>query len=177
MDPSHVPLGLPLILGEVLFDCFPTEIVLGGAALNVAWNLKGLGSDPLLLSRVGQDEAARELLGALRRQGLRLEGLQRDSVHPTGKVQVTLDEQGIPTFAILPDQAYDYIQLDIGALQALQPSLLYRGSLAARREAAHRHFQEGIPALGCPVFLGSQPAGSLVASRRHPGRCCAPALG
>jgi fructokinase len=153
MDPSHVPLGLPLILGEVLFDCFPTEIVLGGAALNVAWNLKGLGSDPLLLSRVGQDEAARELLGALRRQGLRLEGLQQDSVHPTGKVQVTLDEQGIPTFAILPDQAYDYIQLDIGALQALQPSLLYRGSLAARREAAHRHFQEGIPALGCPVFL------------------------
>ncbi|MFT0813433.1 PfkB family carbohydrate kinase [Synechococcus sp. OH20] len=150
MDPPDVPQGLPLILGEVLFDCFPSQVVLGGAALNVAWNLKGLGSDPLLLSRIGQDEAAEKLLAALRRQGLRLEGLQRDPIHPTGQVQVTLDAEGIPSFAILPDQAYDYIQLDIGVLQ---PSLLYRGSLAARREAAHRHFQETIPALRCPVFL------------------------
>ncbi|MFS8969014.1 PfkB family carbohydrate kinase [Synechococcus sp. 'PEA 65AY6A-5F PE A'] len=145
--------GLPLIVGEALFDCFPDKVVLGGAALNVAWNLKGLGSDPVLLSRVGQDEAAEQLLAALRRQGLRLEGLQRDPLHPTGQVRVTLDGEGIPTFAILPDQAYDYIQLDRAALQALRPSLIYRGSLAARREAAHRHFQETLPTLGCPVFL------------------------
>ena len=149
----EAPLGPPLILGEVLLDCFPDRVVLGGAALNVAWNLKGLGLDPLLISRIGQDEAAEQVLRALRRQGLRLEGLQRDPAHPTGQVQVTLDREGIPTFAILPEQAYDFIELDPAVLRAFQPSLLYRGSLAARQESAHRHFQEAILALGCPVFL------------------------
>ncbi len=148
-----LPPGPPLILGEVLFDCFPGKVVLGGAALNVAWNLKGLGADPVLISRIGQDEAAEQLLAALRRQGLRLEGMQRDPLHPTGQVRVTLDKEGIPSFEVLADQAYDYIYLDLAALKALRPSLIYRGSLAVRREAAHRHFQEILPALGCPVFL------------------------
>ncbi len=152
-DPINAPQGPPLILGEVLFDCFPTEVVLGGAALNVAWNLKGLGSDPILLSRIGQDSAGEKLLAAMQRQGLSTDAVQRDPVHPTGTVQVKLDKQGIPSFAILADQAYDYIHLDIAALKALRPSLIYRGSLAARTEAAHRQLQNLLPALQCPVFL------------------------
>jgi len=38
----------PLIFGEVLVDRFPDgREVLGGAPFNVAWNLRGLGFDPL----------------------------------------------------------------------------------------------------------------------------------
>ncbi|MEN9225563.1 MAG: carbohydrate kinase [Thermostichus sp. HHBFW_bins_43] len=153
MDSVNALHGQPLILGEVLFDQFPEGAVLGGAPLNVAWNLKGLGADPILLSRIGEDEAGEQVRAAMQRQGLSLEALQRDPDHPTGAVRVELDAQGIPGYTILPDQAYDHIHLDPKALEAFRPSLLYRGSLAARTVAAHRQFQDFIPALGCPVFL------------------------
>ncbi|MEN9223204.1 MAG: PfkB family carbohydrate kinase, partial [Thermostichus sp. BF3_bins_97] len=152
-DPLNSLHGPPLVLGEVLFDQFPEGAVLGGAPFNVAWNLKGLGSDPILLSRIGEDDAGEQVLAAMQRQRLSPKALQRDPEYPTGAVRVELDAQGIPSYTILPDQAYDHIHLDPEALETLRPSLLYRGSLAARTAAAHRQFQDLIPALGCPVFL------------------------
>ncbi|MEM7234470.1 MAG: hypothetical protein AAF517_19985, partial [Planctomycetota bacterium] len=42
----------PVVFGEVLFDRFPDgRSILGGACFNVAWNLRGLGLDPLFVSR------------------------------------------------------------------------------------------------------------------------------
>ncbi len=145
--------GPPLIVGEVLWDRLPQQAVLGGAALNVAWNLKGLGGEPILISRLGQDPAGEQLLAAIQQQGLNSSALQWDPIHPTGAVEVEVDEQGIPSYRILPDQAYDYIELDGEALRALQPSVLYRGSLAARTAAAHHRFQTLISTLDCPVLL------------------------
>ena len=61
----------PLIFGEVLFDRFPDgSEVLGGAPFNVAWNLRGLGQDPLLVSRVGKDELGDRILDAMDGFGL-----------------------------------------------------------------------------------------------------------
>ncbi|MFQ3613585.1 MAG: PfkB family carbohydrate kinase, partial [Cyanobacteriota bacterium] len=134
-------------------DQFPNRAVLGGAPFNVAWNLKGLGSEPIFLSRIGQDAAGEQVLAAMHRQGLSSVALQWDPIHPTGTVQVELDGQGIPSYRILANQAYDYIDLDAEQLRTLRPSLLYRGSLAARTEAAHRRIQILIQALNCPVFL------------------------
>ncbi|MCF2970771.1 PfkB family carbohydrate kinase [Synechococcus sp. Nb3U1] len=152
-DPVRPLAGPPLILGEVLFDQFPNQAVLGGAPFNVAWNLKGLGSEPIFLSRVGQDAAGEQVLAAMHRQGLSSVALQWDPTHPTGAVHVELDAQGIPAYKILANQAYDHIRLDAGQLCALKPSLLYRGSLAARTEAAHPQIQAFIQTLNCPVFL------------------------
>ncbi|MFQ3584550.1 PfkB family carbohydrate kinase [Thermostichus vulcanus] len=134
-------------------DQFPNRAVLGGAPFNVAWNLKGLGAEPIFLSRIGQDAAGEQVWAAMHRQGLSSIALQRDPTHPTGAVQVELDGQGIPSYRILANQAYDYIELDAEQLRTLRPSLLYRGSLAARTEAAHRRIQILIQALNCPVFL------------------------
>ncbi|MEN9229291.1 MAG: carbohydrate kinase [Thermostichus sp. DG02_5_bins_236] len=152
-DPVRPLAGPPLILGEVLLDRFPNRAVLGGAPFNVAWNLKGLGSEPIFLSRIGQDAAGEQVLAAMHRQGLSSIALQRDPTYPTGAVQVELDGQGIPAYEILADQAYDYIHLNADQLGALKPSLLYRGSLAARTEAAHQQIQALIQGLNCPVFL------------------------
>ena len=62
--------------------------------------------------------------------GMSLENLQQDSDYPTGQVQVTLI-QGEPAYAILPDQAYDHIQMhDLEDIADL--GIFYHGTLAAR---------------------------------------------
>ncbi|HHM05253.1 MAG TPA: carbohydrate kinase [Gammaproteobacteria bacterium] len=120
----------PLIFGEVLFDTFPDgSVVLGGAPFNVAWHLAGFGLNPRFISRVGDDELGRRVLAAMGAWQMDTTGVQIDPAHPTGRVSVSV-EDGEPSFDILPQQAYDFIeppgQLPPG------PALLYHGSLIAR---------------------------------------------
>lgn len=121
----------PVIFGEVLYDCFPDgQAVLGGAPFNVAWHLQGFGRAPLFISRVGDDPLGHQVKDAMHNHGMDASGLQLDSLHPTGKVTITMSGKN-HSFEIIPDQAYDYI--DQGALPPLPDStLFYHGSLAAR---------------------------------------------
>jgi fructokinase len=121
----------PVVFGEVLYDCFPQgEVVLGGAPFNVAWHLQGLGLSPLFISRVGDDPLGHRVRDIMERRGMNTAGLQLDSAHPTGKVNIRLSG-GSHSFDILPGQAYDYVVDD--ALPPLpDEALFYHGSLAAR---------------------------------------------
>ena len=121
----------PVIFGEVLYDCFPDgQAVLGGAPFNVAWHLQGFGRAPLFISRVGDDPLGHHVRDAMHNHGMDASGLQLDSLHPTGKVSITMSGKN-HSFEIIPDQAYDYI--DQGALPPLPDNtLFYHGSLAAR---------------------------------------------
>ena len=127
----------PVIFGEVLYDCFPDgEAVLGGAPFNVAWHLQGLGLSPLFISRVGDDPLGHRVRDIMERRGMDTSGLQLDSAHPTGKVNISLSGSG-HSFEIIPDQAYDYIADD--ALPPLPDNaLFYHGSLAARSPVSAR---------------------------------------
>lgn len=130
----------PLIFGEVLFDVFPGgEEVLGGAPFNVAWNLCGLGVDALLVSRVGKDARGDRVLEAMRSWGMDTRGVQVDPDHPTGIVEVSL-EDGQPQFMIVRDQAYDFVDPAVaGSLVAeREASLLYHGTLASRSPVSRR---------------------------------------
>jgi fructokinase len=126
----------PLIVGEVLFDCFPGGVnKLGGAPFNVAWHLRALGLDPLLLSAVGNDEAGDAVLEAMSSWGLDTSGVGRAEGLPTGRVNVELDG-GTPTYTIESASAWDAIGL-MGCLEGAREgafSLLYHGSLALRDE-------------------------------------------
>ena len=126
-----VDIERPIIFGEVLYDCFPDgQAVLGGAPFNVAWHLQGFGRAPLFISRVGDDPLGHHVKDAMHNHGMDASGLQLDSLHPTGKVTITMSGNS-HSFEIIPDQAYDYI--DQGALPPLPDStLFYHGSLAAR---------------------------------------------
>ena len=126
-----VDIERPIIFGEVLYDCFPDgQAVLGGAPFNVAWHLQGFGRAPLFISRVGDDPLGHHVKDAMHNHGMDASGLQLDSLHPTGKVTITMSGKN-HSFEIIPDQAYDYI--DQGALPPLPDStLFYHGSLAAR---------------------------------------------
>ncbi len=140
------PKGRPWIFGEVLFDRFPDgSEVLGGAPFNVAWNLRGLGLNPLLLSRVGADPLGDRILAAMDAFGLDSSGIQRDAAHPTGTVEVELRD-GEPRFDIVADRAYDYIAATDRVAESghatADPGMIYHGSLALRgrqsSETIHR---------------------------------------
>lgn len=144
----------PVIFGEVLFDHLPDgRAALGGAPFNVAWHLQGLGLQPLLISRVGNDAQGDQVLATMQAWGMDTAGVQRDPQRPTGAVQVTLQD-GIPGFHILPDQAYDHIDPAQAARVCLAApaAFLYHGTLAVRSDTSQAALA-GLRALGLPAFI------------------------
>jgi fructokinase len=124
-----------VIFGEVLYDRFPDgSAVLGGAPFNVAWNLHALGLNPLLISRVGDDPLGHGIRSAMREWGMDTSGLQLDSAHPTGAVEVSFCD-GEPSYDIVADRAYDFVEASqIPPLEEI--SLLYHGTLGVRNPVA-----------------------------------------
>jgi len=131
----------PVILGEVLFDCFPTgEKILGGAPFNVAWHLQAFGDYPRFVSRVGNDEMGEEIINAISDWGMDMSSLQIDSQHRTGQVEVEfIDDE--PHYNIKPDCAYDFIEKDeLGKIE--HKGILYHGTLALRNKKTLHAFHE-----------------------------------
>lgn len=126
------------VFGEVLFDCFEDgSRILGGAPFNVAWHLQAFGAVPDFISRVGRDDAGDEIRAAMSDWGISLNHLQVDARHQTGVVTVAL-EHGQPSYAILPEQAYDFI--DGGPLADIDCDVLYHGTLALRHSVSWQAF-------------------------------------
>lgn len=120
------------IFGEVLFDHFPDgSRVLGGAPFNVAWHLQAFRQGPHFISRIGEDPTGDAVVAAMHKWAMDLSGLQRDSTHPTGIVEVAI-ENGEPAYKIVPEQAYDYIETDEFEMPSGR-GLLYHGTLALRQ--------------------------------------------
>lgn len=143
---------LPMVFGEVLYDCFPDgRQVLGGAPFNVAWNLQAFGLHPLLVSRIGDDQLGQQLLQKMSSWKMNTAYLQVDTRYPTGKVQIQLTN-GEPTFSILPNQAYDHISPLPDAMK-IKPSFLYHGSLAVRNKHSSTALSSLKEHLACPVFV------------------------
>ena len=120
-----------VVFGEVLFDCFPDgSRVLGGAPFNVAWHCQAFGLQPLFISRVGNDDLGNEVRAAMIEWGMDISGLQLDSSHPTGIVDVRFNN-GEPSYDIVEDSAWDFI--DNKSIPIINKQhVLYHGSLAMR---------------------------------------------
>ncbi len=132
-----------VVFGEVLFDVFPDgSRVLGGAPFNVAWHLQGFGCRPLLISRLGSDDAGRQVIEAMQQWGMSTDGIQIDERYPTGQVTVELVD-GQPEYEIVTDQAYDHIAAAdaLAALAGVETGFFYHGSLALRSEPSRRAYQ------------------------------------
>ena len=141
-----------IIFGEVLFDCFPDgSRVLGGAPFNVAWHLQAFGAAPLFISRVGNDPMGRQIRDAMLQWGMDTSGLQMDSTHPTGTVEVTFIDNE-PQYEIVEQRAWDYIDAD--SLPPLPSAgLLYHGSLALRNEVSVAALNRIKETTSSPVFV------------------------
>ena len=118
-------------LGEALWDVLPEGKKLGGAPANFAYHASQFGLKGLAVSAIGHDRLGDEIIEALDAKGLQYYIERLD--YPTGTVQVTLDEKGIPQYEIKTDVAWDNIpytdQLDAMAKQCRAVCF---GSLAQR---------------------------------------------
>lgn len=96
-------------LGEVLWDVLPEGKKLGGAPANFAYHAgQFLGMDnTIAISALGEDKLAEETIEALKNNNLN--SLMPQVPYPTGTVQVQLDEQGVPTYDIKENVAWDNI--------------------------------------------------------------------
>ncbi len=134
-------------LGEVLWDVLPEGKKLGGAPANFAYHAgQFLGMDnTIAVSALGQDALADETIAALREHGLN--DLMPHVPYPTGTVQVQLDEQGIPTYDIRENVAWDNIPFDEDIQQiARNCRAVCFGSLAQRNVVSRKTIHQFLDA-------------------------------
>lgn len=134
-------------IGELLWDMLPGGKQLGGAPANFAYISSLLGGNAMVVSRIGDDELGREAQERCREVGLDISHLQVDTrqvdiQRPTGTVQVSLDDQGVPTFTIQQDVAWDYLEWtdDLRDL-ASKADVICFGSLAQRSDTSRETIQ------------------------------------
>lgn len=96
-------------IGEVLWDVYPDGAHLGGAPANFACSAAERGAESWIVSAVGADDLGDRAVEQLRALGARVDHIARDRAHPTGRVNVALDEAKRPTFEIAIDAAWDHI--------------------------------------------------------------------
>jgi fructokinase len=128
-----------IVIGEILVDRFPHYERIGGAPFNFAFHLKNLGWPVRLITRIGDDADGRKIRRLLEESGFNPEDIQVDPTHATGRVNVSLNGEGVPRFDICEDVAYDYIDLsslETGSGTACE--MIYFGSLIQRTRGGYQ---------------------------------------
>jgi fructokinase len=122
-------------VGELLWDLLPGGRQLGGAPANFAYHACALGAQARVISRVGKDEAGRELVQRLEKLGVPTDCIEVDDAAPTGTVTVEVASDGQPRFSIHEDVAWDYIRGDgAGRFAVSAADAVCFGTLAQRSE-------------------------------------------
>ncbi len=118
-------------VGEALWDVLPEGKKLGGAPANFAYHIGQFGERSIAISALGEDKLAEETIKQLDAKELRY--IMPHVPYPTGTVQVTLDNEGVPTYDIRENVAWDNIPLTDEMLAVAQNArAICWGSLAQR---------------------------------------------
>ena len=126
-----------ICFGEMLWDCFPSGEVPGGASLNVALHLSQLGLDVSLISKLGKDSYGERLQDFMAPYSLDASWIQLDEEHPTSTVQVNNEDPQNVKYTIVAPVAWDFIQWDEQMQQAVnQADAFIFGSLAVRNQVS-----------------------------------------
>ena len=102
-----------LSFGEIIWDVYPDRRALGGAPLNFAVHCAARGGEAFMISAVGNDELGCETLDAVKSKNVAIDYIFRNS-QPTGCCNVTLDQNKVPSYDLMNDTAYDFIELSDG---------------------------------------------------------------
>ena len=94
-------------LGEILWDMLPSGKALGGAPANFAYHATRLGEEGWAVSAIGNDPLGDEILALV--EAKKLKHILARVPQPTGTVEVTLSDAGVPTYNIMEDVAWDNI--------------------------------------------------------------------
>lgn len=138
-------------LGEILWDCLPEGKQLGGAPANFAYHAGQFGLQTIAISAVGKDALAEETISKLKEKGLQYLLPRVD--YPTGTVQVSLDDDGVPSYDIKVGAAWDNIPFTSEIKEAAENcQLVCWGSLAQRNDVSRQTIYD---------FLDHTPKDSL----------------
>jgi fructokinase len=135
-------------IGEALWDMLPEGRKIGGAPANFTFHVSQFGLDAVAVSAVGDDALGEEI-----RQTFDQKDLQTQLAtvpYPTGTVEVTLDEKGIPQYDICEGVAWDNIPFT-AELEALARNTIAVcfGTLAQRNSVSRQTIEK---------FIATMPA-------------------
>lgn len=138
-------------LGEALWDVLIDGKKLGGAPANFAYHAGQHGLDSIAISAIGNDKLGDETVQALEEKHLTY--LMPRIPYPTGIVQVELDREGVPTYDIKENVAWDNIPFtdEIKAIAQNCRAVCF-GSLAQRNVVSRQTIH---------AFLDATPADCL----------------
>jgi fructokinase len=128
-------------LGEALWDILPEGAKLGGAPANFAYHASQFGHHAVAVSALGNDALGDQTVAEFDKMGL--DYVMPRVAYPTGTVGVELDAEGIPTYDITADVAWDNMPFtaEIESVARNSRAVCF-GSLAQRsqvsRETIHR---------------------------------------
>ena len=122
-------------IGEALWDMLPEGKQLGGAPANFAYHASQFGHEAVAVSAIGRDALGDEIIEALEKRRLPFHMDRVD--YPTGTVQVTLDDKGVPQYEIKTGVAWDNIPYtqELAHLAAGCKAVCF-GSLAQRNDVS-----------------------------------------
>ena len=141
-------------LGEALWDCLPNGSKLGGAPANFAYHTSQFGFEAYAVSALGNDALGDQTVKEFDEKQLRY--IMPRVAYPTGTVQVTLDQQGVPTYDIKQGVAWDNIPFtpEVETL-AKRTDCVCFGSLAQRSEVSRttiNRFIDAMPNASLKIF-------------------------
>lgn len=137
-------------LGEVLWDMLPEGRKIGGAPVNFAYHAGQFGIETMAVSAIGNDKLGEDTIAEM--NGKHLNHIFPSVPYPTGSVQVSLDEKGVPAYDIKENVAWDNIPFtnEIESVARSCRAVCF-GSLAQRNAVSRntiRKFIESTPS-GC----------------------------
>ncbi|WP_289022025.1 carbohydrate kinase [uncultured Salegentibacter sp.] len=142
-----------ICFGEILYDVFPESERIGGAPLNVASRLSGLGISTEMISKVGDDKKGEMLISYLKSKNIKTENIAKDTDNATGVVNVTLSAGGSATYEIAHPVAWDKIEISEAMKTAVKKADAFIfGSLVCRDEVSRNTLFQLLPEAKYRVF-------------------------
>jgi len=139
--------------GEILYDVLPDGERIGGAPLNVASRLSGLGIETEMISKVGEDEKGEKLISYLESKNIKTQNISKDPNFSTGVVNVKLSESGSATYEIAHPVAWDKIEISEAIKNSVHNADAFIfGSLICRDEVSRKTLYELLPEAKYRIF-------------------------
>lgn len=117
-------------IGEILWDMLPSGKRAGGAPVNFVYHAIQAGADGYAISMIGNDDNGTEIINELKKNKIKY-NIGKSNL-PTSTVEVDL-ENGIPTYKIIENVAWDDINITADALDLIKKcDVICFGTLALR---------------------------------------------
>lgn len=133
--------------GEIIWDVYPDKATLGGAPLNLAAHAALQGCKVIMSSAVGDDTLGKDAIQQTESLGVGTSCIDISREHRTGECVVTLDQNGVPSYNVLNDVAWDHISFS--EAMPKKCDVLAFGTLSLRGEHNRNTIKKMLAGIEC----------------------------